>query len=631
MKKTILLCFALLAFMGLNAQWVNNPATNTFLSNTSADAGEVYLSTCPNGDVYVQWSQFVSSGGWGPIVQRINSEGVPQWDAMGLLPSSQYALPSWSQGLAMAATTDNAVVSCFATEDQTVAVKINADGTYAWGEGGLTLFGGAGNSRTELLAGDDGGVWALGTDTDNGNLYLCYIEANGTLNPTITISDDSGKLCMFGLLVPTNNGVFVVYEKEQWAYTYFYEKDITVAGFRKDGTQFSDDVQLMSPKTIGGSYIHYVVPDGLGGGYVYIWHPAGQTGNFNTYVFHFNQNGASTISNLNGIPVHSDDPYNFYLDAYATVDPVSHDLVIVYVQTDEQFQQESRIYANRINTIGDRLWNEGILVVEENGQDHSSIRIDAFEYGGGYCVVYAEGDGYNESLKAIGINDQGSQVWNTVMSSPLYPRSVCKNTTGFNNGMNVVAWINNSSSGTGGIYGQNIGWDGTMGPNITPPTPPTPCDPPTNFAGEAYYDATLNLSGAVFSWTAPPTLPLHYNLYCYETKGVIQIDGDATSFNQELDPGDYIFKLTAVYEECESTYALTESGDDYVLIEILDHTSVDEYADEAIVTVMRIYTLSGQLVKQTSLENLSDGVYVLQGLTQDGTLVTRKTVVTSNL
>lgn len=629
MKKTFLLSLLLLVFATAQAQWVNNPATNTSLANTSSDAGEIYLSTSPNGDVYVQWSQFVSSGGWGPKVQRINAEGVPQWDANGLLPSSQYSLPSWSQGLAMTATSDNAVVSCFATDaGHTVAVKINADGTYAWGEGGIILFGGAGESRTELLAGDDGGVWALGTSVDNGNLYLCYIEANGTLNPTITISDDSGKLCMFGLLVPTNNGVFVVYEKEQWAYTYFYEKDIRVVGYRKDGTQFSNDVQLMAPQTIGGSYTHYVVPDGLGGGYVYIWHPAGQGGNFNIYVFHFNQNGASTIANLNGIPVHSEDPYNYYIDAYATVDPVSHDLIIVYEQTDAEFQRESRVYANRFNTIGDRLWSEGVLLVEENGQNHSNLLIDAFEYGGGYCVAYAEGDGYNENVTAIGIDDQGNQVWSTVMSSPVYPRAICKNTTGFHDGMNIVAWVNSSS---GGLYGQNIGWDGTMGPNITPPTPPTSCDPPTNFEGEAYYDATLNLNAAVFSWTAPATLPLHYNLYCDDVKDVIQIDGDVTSFYQEFNPGDYIFRLTAVYEDCESDYALTESGDDYVLVEILDHTSVDEYADEAIVTVLRIYTLSGQLIKQTNLENLSDGVYVLQGLTRDGRLVTRKTVVTSKL
>lgn len=630
MKKTFLLSLLLLVFATAQAQWVNNPATNTFFANTSSDAGEVYLSTCPNGDVYVQWSQSVSSGGWGPKVQRLNSEGVPQWDANGLLPSSQYSLPSWSQGLAMVATTDNAVVSSFATEvGHTVAVKINADGTYAWGEWGVTLFGGAGNSRTELLAGDDGGVWALGTDTDNGNLYLCYIEANGTLNPTITISDDSGKLCMFGLLVPTDNGVFVVYEKEQYAYSYFYEKDISVVGYRKDGTQFSNDVQLMAPQIIGGSYIHHVVPDGLGGGYAYIWHPAGQGGTFNTYVFHFNQNGVSTIMDPNGIPVHSLDPINFYLDAYATVDPVSHDLVIIYIQTDEQFQQESRVYANRINTIGDRLWNEGILIVEENGQDHSGIRIDAFDYGGGYCVVYEEGDGYNSSVKAIGIDDTGNQIWNTVMSSPLYPRSMCMNTTGFNNGMNVVAWVNNSNSGTGGLYGQNIGWDGTMGPNITPPTPPMPCDPPTNFAGEFYSGDTM--SGPLLSWDAPDPLPLHYNLYRKGTKEVIELDAEWISYFEEVEPGDYIYRLTAVYEGCESNYALTVSGDDYVLIEVPNTTSVDECTDEAILTILKVYTLNGQLVKQNNMENLSPGVYLIQGLNQDGKLVTRKKVVTQKL
>ena len=626
MKKTLLLCFALLAVIGLKAQWVNNPVNNTFLANTSSDAGEIYLSTTDDGDTYVQWSSFVGGNGWAPTLQRINAAGEPQWGNDGIHPS-YHQMASWSQGFAMTSTSDGAVVTCFANEaGYTIATKINADGTYAWGEQGITLFGCPSESRTELLAGDDGGVWALGTSVDYGNIYLCYIEANGTLNPTITISDDNGALCMFGLLVPTNNGVFVVYEKEQWAYTYFYEKDIRVVGYRKDGTQFSNDVQLMAPVTIGGSYAHYVVPDGLGGGYVYIWHPAGQGGNFNTYVFHFDQNGASTIFDPNGVAVHSVDMYNYYLDAYATVDPVSHDLIIVYEQTDQQFQQESRVYANRFNTIGDRQWNEGVLIVEENGQSHSNIRIDAFDYGGGYCVIYTEGDGFNENLKAIGIDDQGSQLWNTVMSSPLYPRSVCKNTTGFNNGMNVVAWVNSSS---GGLYGQNIGWDGALG-EITPPIPPTPCYAPSDFAGESYYNTTTQSHAAVLSWTAPEVLPLYYNLYCDALKDVIVIEPDATSYYLELPIGDYVFKLTASHEYCESDYALTANGEDYVLIQ-LEPASVDENADEAIVNITKIYTMAGQLIKQTTLEGLPQGVYLIQGLTQDGKLVTRKTVVNSKL
>ncbi|MBR4837844.1 MAG: T9SS type A sorting domain-containing protein [Bacteroidales bacterium] len=618
MKKILTLIIVFATMISVKAQWVNDPTTNTFLANTSADAGEIYLSTCPNGDIYAQWSSFVGGNGWAPTLQRINADGVPQWDNGGIHPS-YHQMASWSQGFAMTATSDGAVVTCFATEaGQTIAIKINADGTYAWGEEGLTLFGGAGESRTELLAGDDGGVWALGTSVDNGNLYLCYIEANGTLNPTITISDDTGKLCMFGLLTPAPNGnVFVVYEKEQWAYTYFYEKDIRVVGYSKDGTQISDDVQLMSPVTIPGSYTHYVVPDGLGGAYVYIWHAGGQGGNFNTYVFHFNQNGASTISNLNGIPVHSEDPYNYYIDAYATVDPVSHDLIIVYVQTDQQFQQESRVYANRFNVIGDRLWNEGILFVEENGNDHSNLLIDAFEYGGGYTFFYNEGDGYNSTIKALGIDDNGNQIWSTNMSTNSYPRTMCENSTGHHDGQNIVAWVNGTN---GGLYGQNIGQSGEMG-EITPPTPPAPCDAPTNFQGEYVY--TNNMFGAMISWDAPETTPLHYNIYFEGTKDVIEVDPEYTSYFIEMEASDYIFKLTAVYDDCESNYALTPDGEMYVIVEV---TSVPENEYEEIVNVIEIYNISGQRVNSTEVNELNQGIYIIKGVTTSGKTIVRKVI-----
>lgn len=624
MKKTLILILALTAFFTVQAQWVNNPVNNTFLANTSADAGEIYLATDPvSGDTYAQWSQFASNG-WVPKVQRFNFDGEPQWDANGLQPSSQHALASWSQGFAMAVTTDNAVVSCFSTEsDNSVAVKINADGTYPWGEAGIILFNGAGGSRTELLAGDDGGVWALATDITN--TYLCYIDADGTTHPTITISDDGGQNCTFGLMVPAPNGnVFVVYEKEQWSSSYFYEKDIRVVGYSKNGLQISNDVQLMSPVTIPGSYIHYVVPDGLGGGYVYIWHAGGTNGNHNTYVFHFNQNGVSTIMDLNGIPVHTDDPYNYYLDAYATVDPVSHDLIIVYIQTDKQYQQESRVYANRFNTIGDRLWNEGIVIVEENGSDHSDLLIDAFEYGGGYSIVYNEGDGLISTVKAIGIDDNGAQQWNTVMSSNSYSRAMCRNSTGFNGGQNIVAWVNSS---TGGLYGQNIGQSGEMG-EITPPTPPEPCNPPTDFVGFYSYDGQCNWYGAEFMWTAPETTPLHYMLYRKDHSTnlteSIEIEASATEYIDNVEIGDYSYQLTAVYDHCESDFALTSDGQNYVFIEV---TSVDENSDESIMTVTKVYTLQGQLVKNVSMEDLSHGIYIVQGLTSSGRLVNRKVVI----
>ena len=470
MKKIYILFFALSFIIYSNAQWIDNPATNTYLVYANETAGEVYLATDnSNGDIYMQWCTGATNG-WSPTLQRISAEGIPQWGNQGLHPN-HHTLPSWSEGLAMAVTTDHAAVSCFATDNgQTVAIKINADGTYAWGEQGLTLFGNNGNSRTELLAGDDGGVWALGTDINNGNMFVRYIEADGTLNPTITISDDSGKLCMFGLLVPTDNGVFVVYEKETHAYTYYYYKELWVAGYDKNGQAISTATKLMDPQIIGGSYEHYVVPDVLGGGYVYIWHPAiGDA--FNTYVFHFDSDGTSTISSLDGVPVHTTDPSNYYLDANASVDPGSHDLIIAYHQTDAEFQRESKIYVNRITATGYKFWDDGLLVLNNGTEFCSDIMVDSFEDGSGFSIIYnraAQGSYTQSIIDAKGFDMEGNELWMTNMSSQDCMRSMSENSTGFLNGQNIVTWVNQNS---GSIYGQNIGWDGSMGSNISPLPP----------------------------------------------------------------------------------------------------------------------------------------------------------------
>lgn len=624
MKKFLLSIIALTVFVTLQAQWVNNPVSNTFLANTSDDAGEIYTATDPiSGDTYLQWSSFVGGNGWAPTLQRLNFEGVPQWGNDGIHPN-YHTCASWSQGVAMAATTDNAVVTCFATEaGHTVAIKINADGTYAWGEQGITLFGGHGESRTELLAGDDGGVWALGTSTDEGKIYVCYIEADGTINPTITISDPEGKLCMFGLLVPTEDGVFVVYEKETWAYTYFYEKDIWVAGYNKSGEAITTPTRLMAPQTIGGSYCHYVVPDGLGGGYAYIFHPA-IGGAFNTYVFHFNANGESTITDPNGVAVHSSDPENFYLDASAAVDPVTHDLIIVYEQTDAAYQTLCRIWMNRINSTGDKLWGDGELVYDSGTIPCGGIHVDAFQYGDGFSVIYHKGvsqTSMQSTVEAKGFDMNHNQIWATTMCSNPYNKTGDQNTTGFHDGQNITVWVNSES---GGLYGQNIGQHGEMG-TVTPPTPPTPCYPPTDLEGEYYY--LEGVFGANISWTAPVELPLYYNLYRQELStgetATIVVEAENDKYFDEVPTGDYIYRLTAVHEDCESDYARTATGDDYVLVTV---DGISEIGYEEIVTVKAVYSLAGQRVDGTDIQALSQGMYIIKGVTESGKVVIRKIV-----
>ena len=617
MKKSLLLLMAMAISMALHAQWTNNALANTFIANTSADAGEIYISTDEvSGDTYLQWTSFVGGNGWSPTLQRLNYNGVPQWGNGGIHISG-HDFASWSQGFALAATNDGGVVSCFSNEaGQSYAVRINADGTFPWGEAGVLLFNGQGGSRTEMVAGNDGGVWTLGSDYTN--LFAQYVNSDGSTGPVITISDNTGLACMFGQLTLSNdNRVFVTYEKlGSGLYT---DKSVHVAGYAPDGTQFSPETLLMSSQAFQSTYIHHVVPDGLGGGYAYIWHPA--FSNFNTYVFHFDASGANTMTDLNGAPVHSFDANNLYIDAYATVDPESHDIIVAYQQTDDAFQTQCKIYINRITSWGERLWGEGILVLDNGTTPCGGLRIDAFEYEPGFSVIYHKGisqTSTQSTVEAHGFTMNGEALWTTSMCSNIYNKTGDRNSSGFHLGQNIVAWVN---AETGGLYGQNIGVDGSMGPQ-TPPTPPEPCYPPTNFRGEYYYSQAMY--GIMLEWDAPETAPLHYNLYCDGYKEVIEIDAEYTSYFQEMGVGDYIFRLTAVYDDCESDYALTGSGDDYLLITV---TSVPENEMEEIVNVTKIYTMSGQLLHNVNPEELSQGVYILQGLTASGKLVNRKIMV----
>ena len=625
MKKLSLLFMALVATFALQAQWVDDPINNNHIANSPSYSGEILVSTdVENGDTYLQW---ISSGsnGYGPTLQRLTFDGTPQWGDDGIRIMGQNFYSS-SEGIAMAVTADHAVVSCFATaNDQTVAVKINADGTYAWGEQGVVLFDGNGFSRAELVASDDGGAWALGFDYQR--LYLQYIKPNGSLFSPITI-EANGYKCQYGqLTLGVGNSVFLTYEKTPLSGGFWVDKEIHLVGYTIDGLQIGPDVLLMSSQTFQVTYIHYVVPDGLGGAYAYIWH-SGIGSTFNTYVFHYDANGFSTISDTNGIPVHSADPANYYLSADATVDPVSHDLLITYLQTDSYSESTRKVYVNRITATGERPWDDGILVYDNGTNGCGGLNIDAFEDGSGFAIVYYKSNNMSDdgraTIEAVGYDMEHNVLWNKQLCSANYPKSSAKRSSGFQMGQNIVAWVNSQS---GGIYGQNFGPDGTMGP-IEPIIPEPTCLAPENFEGEYVYNEEDQTFGALLTWEAPETEPLWYQLYITmpdENIITVEIDPTETEYFHEMEVGGIlIYRLKAAYEYCESDYALTPTGVDYVVVDV---TGISENTDEEIVNLVRIINAKGQTLSCKDVNELSSGLYILQGTTKDGKMVSKKIVV----
>ena len=56
-------------------------------------------------------------------------------------------------------------------------------------------------------------------------------------------------------------------------------------------------------------------------------------------------------------------------------------------------------------------------------------------------------------------------------------------------------------------------------------------------------------------------------------------------------------------------------------------TEVAENMSEEMVSVVRIYTMSGQCLKHNNVNELNNGIYILQGLTEDGRWVNRKVII----
>ncbi len=617
MKKLILFVIALLAITRMQAQWINDPANNTFIANCANGAAEVRVSTdVTTKDTYVQWL-YQGDNGWSPWLQRLNFEGVPQWPANGIhITTPNFA--TWSPGYAMTAA-NGSVVSVFRTlGPHHWAVKINADGTFPWGEHGLMLFDGEGGGRSEVLStyyfNHDNGIWALGTDMDS--TFLQYVDADGTLHPKVTIKDPAKK-CTNGVLIPAEDDVFVVYAKQTLQGYTNYNKEIHVAGYDKNGEQVFPETLLFGLQTVGASYVHYAIPDNKGGGYVYQLHNA-IGGVYNTYVTHFDENGTPTISDPNGIAVHTPDYGNYYTNAYATIDPKSNDIIIAYLQKDAASQSQHRVYVNRITESGEKPWGDGILVADYTGLSYSDIHVDATDAVDGFVVTYGTSQG---SIEAVGYDLDGNLLWNTTMSSTSYNKTISDNTAGFHYGQNIVAWIN---SDDGDVYAQNIGWDGSMGV-VTPPAPVT-CDPPTDFQGEYFYETNSDF-GVLLSWTAPQELPLHYNLYFTDPSGcttTIEVAPNETEYSDQMSIiGAVTYQLTAVYEDCESEFALTPDGEDHVTIMITD---IPENTEEEIVSILSVYTIKGQLVNAKDLNELSQGVYIVKGITDSGKTIIKKVI-----
>lgn len=172
-----------------------------------------------------------------------------------------------------------------------------------------------------------------------------------------------------------------------------------------------------------------------------------------------------------------------------------------------------------------------------------------------------------------------------------------------------------------------------------PPEPPVlPCDAPSNLNLQSHANQQVTIA-----WTAPERPVDSYTLVRFDNLSQTETTVEnltETSYSLELGPEyDLTFQVKAVYEECESEWALTADSLDFIRVHNLAlqenlfgvrlypnpaHNTLHVATDLPCETV--VYDLLGQQVlvsksKELEFNKLTNGVYFVKVTTEKGTMV----------
>jgi hypothetical protein len=520
-RPAIIKTLLLLSFVSINilSQWNSNTAVNTLVSDPNGEQSVQKLALCPDGSTYYSW--FDNRGGsYAVYLQKLDVNGVPQFAANGILVSSNPQNSSLVDWEMIADNNNNAILTFTDIRNggsiNPFAYMISPAGAHMWGPNGVTLSDSVNSFQPnpKVVQTSDGNYvffWRVGSGPQK--LALQKLNAAGVKQwgaSPIYWTSGTTENYDWPAMVPSDNGsVIVMFSGYTGSFISpanykIYSQKVSSSGTRVwNGSQ--DTVYSLG--RVSGFYTPRLFSDGNNGA-VYCWHDDRNSVNLTTgYVQRKNSAGVIQFP-VNGTAV-SGNTSNNHFSPVAAYMPSTGETFVAWQEANGG-QTQVGFYAQKINSTGTRQWGSDGIAIQSLGTDQVVAYTVMTKDTSAIICFNQSAAGGNNIIKATKMGTSGAYLWSgnivtagSITSSKIRLNSVINPA----NSNSILCWQDKRNDG-GGIYAQNIKFDGTFGPlvgveNINTNTPnefelnqnyPNPFNPVTKIRYSIVNRSNVNIS-----------------------------------------------------------------------------------------------------------------------------------------
>ncbi len=548
MKRVL---FTLLCTLSAFAQWPSNPSQNLLICDHNGEQALPKIAATSGGGCYIAW-QDLSSGNYDIYVQRLNTDGVPQWaNPCGIL-ISDHPQDTWLTDWSM--ITDQGDRCILAINDirngsdrDITAYCIHLDGSFEWGPDGIPISDNDGfEPDPQICELGDGSIlfaWQnetyinmrrvspAGVDLWNPPI-IEFTQADGVSIPRVSACDSTGW---------ASDGFVISYLAQQGT-QFSSPRHLYLRKFFVEGNPLGNPngIPIMTTNGIGIQMRPDVICDGESGAYSF-WYDA--RGNVHhCYVQHVTWNGTVEWT-VNGVQIDAS-PSELQMSPSAVN---TGDGIVIFYQSSNTNQSQGGVQAQYLNTSGQAQWNANGVVIAPLAAE-PCFNVKAYVQNGNYSVFYSQyapGSQINTLLRASQLGEAGQSTWTpaikelcTVVSEKGRPYT-CMNPLN----QIIAAWPD-ARDGDMDLYVQNINSSGSLGPLVDLP-PSISITTPTE--GAVVHDDIVSLvfdvdhfdiaeeggDGHVILAVSPPRfgMPMNFDLFnedpveiSLDTAGVYHFD-----------------------------------------------------------------------------------------------------------